>query len=211
MKIFAVSDSHISHSNILIYTNRPWLRPGDIVDGKFISNEIRTTRTEEMDNELIRRWNEVVSKDDTVYHLGDFVFAPRKGGEAKIILILEQLNGKIHLIKGNHDHAKQHFWERHGVTFYPDSYTIINGVMLCHYPTYVEVHDDYKDRTKMQRLKEHFKRIYNKNNCRYLLYGHSHNWISPQPRSWNCSVDVNDFRPIEVDFNLDKPIINNLC
>ncbi|MEA3422012.1 MAG: metallophosphoesterase family protein [Acidobacteriota bacterium] len=49
-----------------------------------------------MDEELIKRWNEVVKKGDIVYHLGDFAFD-------NIQQFRERLKGQIHLIKGNHD------------------------------------------------------------------------------------------------------------
>lgn len=55
-----------------------------------------------MDDVLIEQWNKTVTKNDTVYHLGDFVF----GGTTKWEKILSRLNGKIHLVLGNHDDSK---------------------------------------------------------------------------------------------------------
>ena len=48
---------------------------------------------EETDNEMVRRWNQVVSKNDIVYHLGDF-------GNYEMI---KKLNGKVILICGNYE------------------------------------------------------------------------------------------------------------
>lgn len=48
---------------------------------------------EEMDADLISRWNSVVSPKDIVYHLGDF-------GKYNNV---KKLNGKIYLICGNHE------------------------------------------------------------------------------------------------------------
>lgn len=79
--IFLTSDTHFFHKNILKYCNRPFK---DI---------------EEMNQCLIDNWNKKVPKDGLVFHLGDFAF----GGFDKIRNIREQLNGKICLIKGNHD------------------------------------------------------------------------------------------------------------
>jgi len=53
-----------------------------------------------MNQELIRRWNERVKEGDTVYHLGDIVFNKAERGYD---YFADQLNGKIILIKGNHD------------------------------------------------------------------------------------------------------------
>jgi len=67
---------------------------------------------------LIRRWNERVKPEDIVYHLGDFCFRRTKyvvdGEEMKYKeevtrgyeYYASQLNGKIILIKGNHDSRK---------------------------------------------------------------------------------------------------------
>lgn len=81
-KIFFVSDTHWWHTNIIKYCNRPF----DTV--------------EEMNEKLISNWNSVVNKEDTVFHLGDFAFC----GPTKAKVILEQLNGNIILVKGNHDY-----------------------------------------------------------------------------------------------------------
>lgn len=53
-----------------------------------------------MNEGLIRRWNQRVGKDDVVYHLGDFTLTTRV---ELVDEILCHLNGKIRLIKGNHD------------------------------------------------------------------------------------------------------------
>jgi len=79
MRYFFTSDTHFGHKNILKYTNRPF------------------KSVEEMDEELIRRWNATVTPDDTVIHLGDFSL---KGNVNKY---LKQLNGNIIWIGGNHD------------------------------------------------------------------------------------------------------------
>lgn len=82
--IFFTSDTHFNHSNILKYCSRPW------------------KTVEEMNEGLIKNWNEVVGHDDTVYHLGDFAMGNRK----TIPEILSMLNGRIVLIRGNHDFSK---------------------------------------------------------------------------------------------------------
>ena len=80
-KVFFTSDTHFNHVNILRHSNRPFK---DI---------------EEMNQTLIENWNRVVGKNDLVFHLGDFAF----GGAAVWNRFLDQLNGRIVLIVGNHD------------------------------------------------------------------------------------------------------------
>ena len=84
-KIFYTSDLHFGHSNIIKYENRPW-------------NDV-----DEMKEELIARWNAKVNQNDTVYVLGDFAWKGSKASIDDINNIVKSLNGKKHLIIGNHD------------------------------------------------------------------------------------------------------------
>ena len=54
---------------------------------------------EEMNESMISKWNEKVRKNDDVVILGDFSFG--KGEETNSVL--SRLNGRLYLIKGNHD------------------------------------------------------------------------------------------------------------
>ena len=78
---FFTSDTHFGHANIIRFCNRPF------------------KNVEEMDEALIESWNQVVSEDDTVFHLGDFAF----GGSSVWKEIIPRLKGHINLIIGNHD------------------------------------------------------------------------------------------------------------
>lgn len=81
MNIFIISDTHFFHKNIIKYCNRPF------------------KTYQEMNEFMIKKWNEKVSKEDMVIHLGDFCLY----GKHKVKEIRDQLNGTIILIKGNHD------------------------------------------------------------------------------------------------------------
>ena len=78
---YFISDTHFGHKNCLAFDNRPF-------------NTI-----EEHDEYLINAWNEVVGIDDDVYILGDISWH----NNSRTIEIFKQLNGRKHLIKGNHD------------------------------------------------------------------------------------------------------------
>ncbi len=57
-----------------------------------------------MNQQLINSWNKVVKETDHVYHLGDLAMHPQyEKGSQDILELVQQLNGTIHLIKGNHD------------------------------------------------------------------------------------------------------------
>ncbi len=61
---------------------------------------------DQMDQSIIKNWNERVGENDIVYHLGDIAvyFAkPQVKAYEKVFQILDSLNGHLVLIKGNHD------------------------------------------------------------------------------------------------------------
>ena len=81
-KIFFTSDLHFWHENVIRFDNRPF------------------ETVEEMNAELIRRWNDKVSIGDLVYVLGDMIW---KCNSSEAEQLIKSLNGQIILIKGNHD------------------------------------------------------------------------------------------------------------
>ena len=84
MANFYISDLHIGHENILRFDNRPF---ADV---------------SEMNNKLIENWNARVHSNDTVYILGDFIWAK----ESEWPSIVGSLGGNKVLIRGNHDSGK---------------------------------------------------------------------------------------------------------
>lgn len=115
MKIFFTSDLHLGHKNILDFDDRPF------------------ASVEEMEREIIERWNKKVSQEDLVYILGDISFY----GDRKTCEIMEKLNGRKVLIKGNHDDwidgkAETCFEE---IADYKEIHLAGNiHIVLCHYP-----------------------------------------------------------------------------
>lgn len=81
-KIYFTSDNHFGHERVIEFDNRPF------------------ASVEEMDAEMIRRWNAKVGKGDLVYVLGDMIWKTRNDDAPSLI---KSLNGQIILIKGNHD------------------------------------------------------------------------------------------------------------
>jgi calcineurin-like phosphoesterase family protein len=79
--IFVIADTHFGHRKIIDY--EPIFRP------------FRTI--EEHDEALVAKWNAVVRKRDTVWHLGDVLFG------STAFAILPRLNGVKKLVMGNHD------------------------------------------------------------------------------------------------------------
>lgn len=106
MEVFFTGDTHFRHANIIIYCERPYLQDGDTYydsskERKYwVSKDIKNQRSKEMTDDLVERWNNVVSENDIVYHVGDFGWFEKP---EHIDSFLKKLNGKISLIQGNHD------------------------------------------------------------------------------------------------------------
>jgi calcineurin-like phosphoesterase family protein len=117
--IFLVSDTHFGHAGVCNFMRndgvtklRPWDNP------------------EEMDEEMVKRWNETVRPNDKVYHLGDVVI------NRKALKTLGRLNGDKVLIRGNHDifrddEYRQYFRELR-------AYHVMNGMILSHIPIHTD-------------------------------------------------------------------------
>lgn len=94
MVIYFTADLHLHHRNIIRYVHR---------DPPFGD-------TAEMDSGLIENWNRVVTRHDTVYHLGDFCFARRSNtGDAMRIYsaAMRMVHGRTVFLRGNHDSGLQ--------------------------------------------------------------------------------------------------------
>jgi calcineurin-like phosphoesterase family protein len=127
MKTFFIADTHFGHKRILELSAAHNARPFRTVD--------------EMDSALIKKWNAVVSKSDTVYHLGDFGFCDF--GKAQ--QIFHGLNGRINLIMGNHDRHRSIEWFKnvgfYQVYEYPICYK--GAIWLSHRPMAMDKNSRY--------------------------------------------------------------------
>ena len=117
-EIFFTADSHFYHENIIEHCKRPF------------------SSVKEMNETIITNWNKVITKNNIVYHLGDFSW---RHSRKYIEYLLSRLNYKeLHLIRGNHDDIPKLSW----------GFTSINELLnlklkyknekvyltLCHYP-----------------------------------------------------------------------------
>ena len=117
--VFLVSDTHFGHAGVCRFTRddgvtklRPWDNP------------------EEMDEAMVKRWNETVRPNDKVYHLGDVVI------NRKALNVMRRLNGDKVLIRGNHDIFRLEDY----TPFFRDvrGYHVMNGMILSHIPVHEE-------------------------------------------------------------------------
>ena len=117
--VFLVSDTHFGHAGVCRFTRRDGitkLRPWD--------------SAEEMDEEMVRRWNDRVGPNDKVYHLGDVVMS------RKSLAIMDRLNGDKVLIRGNHDIFPDEDYRKYFREL--RAYHVMNGMILSHIPIHSE-------------------------------------------------------------------------
>lgn len=170
-KIFIISDTHFNHANVIPYCDRPFK---DVA---------------EMNEELIRRWNEVVAPCDIVYHCGDFIL-----GDPKTIYdILPRLNGKIILTRGNHDSkAKRAIYAEfpEKIQVSDIEYLEFGGLffIFCHFPITNE---------------EFIKMVKEDNSEVVIIHGHVHEKTpfeeDPEAHVYNVSADAISFTPMPIN------------
>jgi calcineurin-like phosphoesterase family protein len=117
--VFLVSDTHFGHTGVCRFTRNDGvtkLRPWD--------------SAEEMDEAMVKAWNDRVRHTDKVYHLGDVVI------NRKSLSIMSRLNGDKVLIRGNHDIFKDTDYREHFREL--RAYHVMNGMILSHIPVHAE-------------------------------------------------------------------------
>lgn len=177
--VWLTSDTHLAHEKIVRLSNRPF---GTV---------------EEMTEAIVERWNRVVRPDDQVWHLGDVGM----GKLAGFAPVLRRLNGRKHLITGNHDevwpghreaYRVQRAWLEHFDTVQAYGRRRIAGmdVLLSHFP-----YRGSGDHTPEERYPEYrFPDM-----GAWLVHGHVHGLWAQRGRQINVGVDVRDFTPVSLD------------
>jgi calcineurin-like phosphoesterase family protein len=155
MALWFTADTHFGHSNIIRYCKRPF------------------ANVDQMDETIIKNWNDRISAKDEVWHLGDFCFDTKK-----LDHYLLQLNGKLNLIHGNHDRAKTRNHQRWCLSLPLKDINVENtNITLCHYGM----------------------KVWNKSNHGSLhLYGHSHSNLPGTNQCLDVGADCWEFKPVSL-------------
>ena len=159
MKEFVISDPHFGHENIIKYCDRPF------------------QNADEMDETIIMNWNNTVSKEDTIYMLGDWAFG--RGSLEKLAVYLPMLNGKIIMVRGNHDHQHTNWYKEHGV---------------------FEVHSGEKWVYSYPRHIMFSHRPYPTKSPWINIHGHTHNLLHIKDSIYvNVCVEAINYTPVDLD------------
>jgi calcineurin-like phosphoesterase family protein len=155
--IYFTADTHFGDPRVLRIDRRPF------------------ANIAEHDDALAQNWNDVVSPEDEVWHLGDFM-SPKAGDCAEV---LGRLNGRKHLVVGNNDPAstaRSPGWD--SVQHYAELRLAGFHLILCHYA--------------FRTWNQMGKRSIN-------LHGHSHGRLKPFPRQYDVGVDAQGLCPVTLE------------
>ena len=161
-RIWFTSDTHFGHKGI-------------------VSRRPAYNTVEEMDEDIIRRWNLLVHQHDTVIHLGDVAF----GNYTLSAALVRQLVGHKVLVKGNHDQWSLSRYRRMGFEHVLPNLRL-GQLFLNHWPT---------------------RSLHAPEGCLAVLCGHVHEAWSVNGDCINVGVDVNNMQPVTLsDLSLDPSI-----
>ena len=165
MAVYFIADTHFGHEGIIKLSNRPF---ADL---------------DEMTAIMVQSWNMRVTAKDDIYIVGDFCF---RGGHDRAIQMAKRLNGRKHLIVGNHDITYLEFpnYREQFVEIADMLQISIDGerIILCHYPI-AEWHGYHRGS--------------------WHIYGHIHNrkdeafaYMRTQERALNAGADITQYMPV---------------
>lgn len=156
--------------------------------------------SDDHDRQVIRRWNAVVSRDDTVWHLGDVGL----GKTSTILGRVSLLNGTKHLVTGNHDapwpgHRDSHKHQKEWLCYFASVQAFAKRrlndrtVLMSHFP-----YADGGDHTAEERYRQF--RLGNDGQS-WLLHGHTHSADIRTPgfRQLHVGLDAWDLFPVGLD------------
>lgn len=170
--IYITSDTHFCHNKEFLYGPRGF------------SNLFQ------MNEAIVKNWNNIVTNNDAVYLLGDVMLNNNEEGAR----LLKSLKGQIHIILGNHDTDAR-------LAVYGDCYNVVETVFstklkyngyhfyLSHYPTITSSFD--LDKPLKARL--------------INLCGHSHiqdpfaDWDRYNAPIYHCELDAHNNTPVSIE------------
>lgn len=166
--IWLTSDLHLCHDREFIYKPRGFENVSD------------------MNHAIASRWNERVKPEDDVYLLGDVMLNDNITG----LGLLKSLNGKIHIIIGNHDTASR-------IELYKTCWNVVEVVPACylhykHYHFFLTHFPCLTGNLEKESLQK----------CTCNLFGHTHqrtNFYNDMPFMYHVGVDSHNCAPVLLD------------
>lgn len=172
MAIFATSDMHFGHDREFVWKVRGF-------------NSIQ-----EMNDAYVNRWNSVVDSEDDVYCLGDLML-----GDPSNIEYIKKLNGKIHIVYGNHDTNNRRKMYAELPNVVEASWAIMLDYRKYHF--FMTHFPCMTGNLEKESLKQ----------CTCNLFGHTHqttNFYNDLPFMYHVGVDSHDGYPVSLDIIIEQ-------
>lgn len=174
MRHLAISDHHFFHHKIIEMAERPFPYCGN--------NPCTANCVKEMNDFMVRKWNENVEDDDVVYYVGDFAF----GTPNLWVPILRKLRGHKILIRGNHDPS----------------------VAKCLQVGWPQVHSQMSVTTASNHRVLLRHKPWSEGSIplgvELVIHGHIHNRPSPNGFNVNVSAEVLNYTPADLNQLVDS-------
>lgn len=166
--IYFTADLHFNHDRAFVYAPRGF------------------DNVEDMNETIIKNWNEIITDEDDIYVLGDLMLGDLEKG----LECLSRLKGKIHIVRGNHDTDRR--WE---------AYKLASNVVEAAAAIYLKYGKFHFYLTHFPCMtgnleKESLWQV----TCN--LYGHTHqksNFYNDIPFMYHVGVDSHNCSPISID------------
>lgn len=178
------SDIHFNHKNIAIYCPESRGKFVEIVGKNVDGTPIYKHYVEQMNEEIIIKWNSRVQPGDHVFILGDVAMGRIDHAPA----LIRRLNGDKTLIRGNHDRSLMGSPELESLFIDIKDYACFSargvGVVMSHYP---------------------FASWDGMGHGAVMLHGHLHGTPSGvNGRIKDMGIDTNDLYPYDFEAVLDQ-------
>jgi len=180
--MYFTSDHHFFHENIIKLTNRPF------------------TSLDQMHETLIKNWNSMVTDEDIVIVVGDFIF--RQGSFRQWKTVLDQLNRKSLIwLLGNHDPKQYNYCIKLGANLACNELTLKianEKVAVSHYPYQPSW---FKKQIIRYTNSRYYDSLHKRpvNHGQFLIHGHTHSTRQVNQNMINVCVDAWDFYPVSVN------------
>ena len=177
-KIFVTSDLHFNHDREVVWGARGF------------------SSVAEMNEAIIERYNSVVSPEDEVYILGDLCLGGgEKGMTAINQALIERLNGRIHIVCGNHCTPAR-----------IEMYRFCKNVVEIVYATMVHYKGYHFYLSHFPTLTANLEKEYLKQ-CTINLFGHTHqrdNFFEDRPYMYHVGCDSHNCFPVLLDDAIEE-------
>ena len=172
--IFLTSDLHFNHDREFVWKVRGF------------------NSVQEMNETIVKNWNSMVGPNDDVYVLGDLCLG---GGSPEVLAankaLIESLNGRLHIIRGNHDTEPR-------VRMYETCANVVDEIKwadMLHYRGYHFYLSHFPTLTgNLEKESLH--------QCTCNLFGHTHqttNFHLDMPFLYHVGVDSHNCYPMNLD------------